>query len=86
MNSFGRALSREFKAEKVPVDVVVLTPGDTRSGSHLAELGWNVPDSRTLARKAVESVGGRGGSLGMVELCPFWVHDLLLRMLDVVPE
>jgi len=83
--SFSKALSRELQAEQAAIDVIALTPGDTRSASHAAPLAWNVPDSLGLARATLDCVGV-AAQRGMLMLCPFWVHDMLLSLLELVPE
>jgi 17beta-estradiol 17-dehydrogenase / very-long-chain 3-oxoacyl-CoA reductase len=84
--SFSSALGREMRAEGLPVRVVALAPGDVRSQGHRAELAWNVPSSRAFAKSALDRIGAAGTGETPLVVSPYWVHALMILLLNVLPE
>jgi 17beta-estradiol 17-dehydrogenase / very-long-chain 3-oxoacyl-CoA reductase len=84
--SFSSALGREMRAERLPVRVVALAPGDVRSQGHRAELAWNVPSSRAFAKSALDRIGAAGTGETPLVVSPYWVHALMILLLNVLPE
>lgn len=85
VSSFTAALAREMRAEKLPVDVVALAPGNVRSRGHSVALAWNCPSSRVFAKVALGRIGAGLGAGEMV-ISPFWAHVVIRKLLDFMPE
>ena len=79
--SFSAGLAREMKTLGWPVEVLAITPGNVRTGSHKPPLGWGTPDARTFAAAALGCVG-----CGRLVVAGYWRHALQVFILEVMPE
>ncbi|MCJ1316434.1 hypothetical protein MMC15_001755 [Xylographa vitiligo] len=81
VSSFSAGLAREMKTLGLPVEVLAITPGNVRTGSHKPPLAWGTPDARTFAEAALGCVG-----CGRLVVAGYWRHAMQVFILEAMPE
>ncbi|MCJ1430755.1 hypothetical protein MMC27_000105 [Xylographa pallens] len=81
VSSFSAGLAREMKTLGLPVEVLAITPGNVRTGSHRPPLGWGTPDARTFAEAALACVGCE-----RLIVAGYWRHAIQVFILEAMPE
>ncbi|MCJ1295847.1 hypothetical protein MMC34_007411 [Xylographa carneopallida] len=79
--AFSAGLAREVRMLGLPVEVLAITPGNVRTGSHKPPLGWGTPDARTFAAAALGCVG-----CGRLVVSGYWRHEVQVFVLEALPE
>ncbi|TQN70137.1 Very-long-chain 3-oxoacyl-CoA reductase [Colletotrichum shisoi] len=92
VKSFTRALAREMKAEKSPVDVLYLGIGEVRTNINdvvvrpgSPEVRPGSPEARPFAKAAMDRVG-RAAQRGMLEVTPWFMHAVQVAVSGCTPE
>ncbi|MCJ1387580.1 hypothetical protein MMC18_000423 [Xylographa bjoerkii] len=81
VSSFSAGLGRELRMLGLPVEVLAITPGNVRTGSHKPPLAWDTPDARTFAEAALGCVG-----CGRLVVAGYWRHAIQVFILEAMPE
>ncbi|KAK6217042.1 3-ketoacyl-CoA reductase [Colletotrichum tabaci] len=85
VKSFTRALAREMKAEKSPVDVLYLGTGEVRTNINDVAVRSSTPEARPFAKAVMDRVG-RAAQRGMLEVTPWFMHAVQVAVAGYVPE
>ncbi|RSL61902.1 hypothetical protein CEP54_005960 [Fusarium duplospermum] len=85
VTSLTNAVAREMKADKLPIDVLGIVPGDVESQSNNGGLQPGSPSSKRFAKTVMDQVG-RAASRGYLELCPWPFHVIQIAFFDSLPE
>ncbi|MCJ1281884.1 hypothetical protein MMC26_001207 [Xylographa opegraphella] len=79
--AFSAGLAREMRTLGAPLEVLAITPGNVRTGSHRPPLAWGTPDARTFAEAALGCVG-----CGRLVVAGYWRHAVQVFLLESMPE
>ncbi|KAI0161996.1 hypothetical protein GGR57DRAFT_498341 [Xylariaceae sp. FL1272] len=85
VTKFSYALTREMRAERRPVDVLLVVPGEVQSQYNSKSFPAGTPTADVYARAVLDKVG-MATRWGRLEMTPFWGHDLLFRIVALIPE
>jgi 17beta-estradiol 17-dehydrogenase / very-long-chain 3-oxoacyl-CoA reductase len=84
-SSFSRSIDRDAKAAGYAVDSIAIIPGDVHSQGNSEALHWGAPMAIDFAGMAVNRID-TAVSRGMLEIFPFWLHELEMAVLELLPE
>ena len=85
ISSFSKALAHEANADSKAIDILSITPGDTRTQCNNEGLTPGSPDGRALA-KALLDTAPRAIARNMLELNPYWQHAIQFNLLEMMPR
>ena len=83
--SFSKALTRELRLFKTPIDCLLIIPGDVHSDGNRLGVTPGSPYAGEYAKMVLERVDG-AVARGLLELSPYWKHAVQSAILEYLPE